>query len=89
MMDILSVLVCLHLSPYCSHRYHTLFIGWLPTSTGGGVRSSSMNYLTEDILNARPNVDLLLNTRVTSLTFTNSRVPTVSGVTVQKSKTGE
>lgn len=64
------------------------FAGWLPTSVGGGVRSTSMNYLTSDILNSRPNIDILLGTRATTLTYTKSHSPIVNGVTVQQSKKG-
>lgn len=47
-----------------------------------------MNYLTADTFAARPNVDLLLNTRVTKLTFNVTSPLAVNGVTIQQSRTG-
>lgn len=62
-------------------------VGWLPASIGGGVRSTSMNYLTSTVL-ARSNLDMLINTRVTTLTYSSSTAPTVNGVTVAQAPTG-
>ncbi|KAF8315652.1 aryl-alcohol oxidase-like protein [Clavulina sp. PMI_390] len=65
---------------------YPLGIGYFPTSTGGGVRSTSMRYLSNDTLSSRTNLDLLLSTRATGLTYgTGFRSLQVNGVTVQTS----
>lgn len=47
-----------------------------------------MNYLSSTVL-ARSNLDMLINTRVTTLTYLSSSIaPSVSGVTVAQSSTG-
>lgn len=63
-------------------------VGYLPSSSGGGVRSTSMNYLSTEV-NTRKNLDILLNTRVTMLNFkAGSKSPIVTGVTLQQSRNG-
>lgn len=58
------------------------------TSTGGGVRSSSMNYLGTRVL-ARKNLDIVYDTRVTKLNFkSGSKSPIVTGVTLQQKRDG-
>ncbi|KAF8318210.1 aryl-alcohol-oxidase from pleurotus Eryingii [Clavulina sp. PMI_390] len=64
-----------------------LGLGWLPGSTGGGVRSSSYNYLS-DAVQARSNLDILWDTHVVKLTFKSGSTVAVNGVTLQASSTG-
>lgn len=47
-----------------------------------------MNYLTDEILKSRGNIDLLINTRVTTLTYKKSSSLSVNGVTVQQTRAG-
>ncbi|KAF8304370.1 aryl-alcohol oxidase-like protein [Clavulina sp. PMI_390] len=64
-----------------------LGLGWLPSSTGGGVRSSSYNYLSAAV-QARPNLDIVWDTRVVKLTFKTGSTVAVNGVTLQQTSTG-
>lgn len=62
--------------------------GWLTTASGGGVRSSSMNYLGTKVY-TRENLDILYNTRVIKLNFkSGSNPPIVTGVMVQNLRDG-
>ncbi|KAF8318213.1 alcohol oxidase [Clavulina sp. PMI_390] len=63
-----------------------LGLGYLPSSVGGGVRSSSYNYLSNSV-QARPNLDIVWTTHVTKLNFAESGVA-VTGVTLQTSRNG-
>lgn len=57
-------------------------MGWLPSTHGGGVRSSSSNFLTPTVLE-RPNLHLLTDVHVTRLIFENeseNAEPVVKGV---------
>lgn len=68
---------------FLSH-FLTFVSGYVPATSGGGVRSSSSRYMTAAYL-ARPNLDLLLNTHVLSLTYapspSSNANPIVNGVT--------
>ncbi|KAF8311886.1 aryl-alcohol oxidase-like protein [Clavulina sp. PMI_390] len=66
-----------------------LGISYLAAATGGGIRSTSMNYLTDDILASRSNIDLLIDTRVSTLTFQGNNSRAVSGVQVQQAQFGQ
>jgi len=58
-----------------------LGLGWLTSTVGGGVRNSSTRYLSPDVV-ARPNLDILIEAQVTSLSYCSSEkaVPRVEGV---------
>ncbi|KAF9506431.1 GMC oxidoreductase [Hydnum rufescens UP504] len=47
-----------------------LGVGWLPGSNGGGIRSSSTNYLTAEVIE-RPNLHILTGAHVTRILFKN------------------
>ncbi|KAF9517671.1 GMC oxidoreductase [Hydnum rufescens UP504] len=57
-----------------------LGVGWLPGSNGGGVRSSSTDYLTAEVVK-RPNLHILTGAHVTKVLFNNEGdEPVATGV---------
>lgn len=66
-----------------------LGVGWLQSTIGNGVRSSSATAFLTPALN-RPNVDVLVETQVTRLlqTGTSGSVPVLQGVEFAQTRTG-
>ncbi|KAJ6524743.1 hypothetical protein B0H19DRAFT_1276369 [Mycena capillaripes] len=62
--------------------------GWLPTSVGNSVRSSSSTAFLHPALDSRHNPDLLINTHVTRLTRTSPPATTFTGVQVSQKSGG-
>ncbi|KAF8296920.1 FAD/NAD(P)-binding domain-containing protein [Clavulina sp. PMI_390] len=69
-----------------------LGLSQLVATIGGGVRAQSMDYMGNATIAARPNLDLLINTRVTELTFAKTsrlvKGPIVTGLMVQQTLNG-